>query len=51
MAQLANLCPQDIQEAKTLIPTLENMSDRNLDDSQLSEVLDQIQQLQSYNSQ
>jgi|MDTA01.2.fsa_nt_gb DNA-directed RNA polymerase II subunit RPB4 len=48
MAQLANLCPQDIQEAKTLIPTLENMSDRNLDDSQLSEVLDQLQQLQSY---
>ena len=32
-----------------LIPTLENMSDRNLDDSQLSEVLDQLQQLQSYN--
>ena len=49
MAQLANLCPQDIQEAKMLIPTLENMSDRNLDDSQLSEVLDQLQQLQSYN--
>lgn len=40
-SQLGNLCPDDAEEAKTLIPSL-RMPDRNLDNGSLSELLAQI---------
>lgn len=41
MAQIGNLCPQDVQEAKALIPSLD-MPGRDLDQSALAEVLEQV---------
>ena len=39
--QLGNLCPDDGEEAKTLIPSLK-MPDRNVNNGELSDVLNQI---------
>ena len=41
VAQIGNLCPQDAQEAKALIPSLD-MPDRQLDNAQLTELLNQV---------
>ena len=41
VAQLGNLCPQDAQEAKALVPSLA-MPDREIDNSQLTELLEQL---------
>ena len=47
--QLINLCPQDPQEAKALIPSLV-MENRDIDNAQLNEVLEQITSCKQYTS-
>lgn len=42
VAQLGNLCPETAAEAKALIPSLENMEGRMLDNAQLTELLQQL---------
>lgn len=41
VAQLGNLCPEDAQEARVLIPSLD-MPGRDIDNAQLTEILDQL---------
>ena len=41
VAQLGNLVPQDVQEARTLIPSLD-MPGRSIDNAQLAELIDQL---------
>ena len=41
VAQLGNLCPEDAQEARALIPSLD-MPGRQIDNAQLNEVLAQL---------
>ena len=47
VAQLGNLCPQDAQEAKALIPSLE-MTGRDIDNAQLTEILEQLNSFRQY---
>lgn len=47
--QLINLCPQDPQEAKALIPSLV-MEGREIDNAQLNEVLDQLNSFKQFSS-
>ena len=49
VAQLGNLCPGDAQEAKALIPSLA-MADREIDNSQLTELLEQLNSFKQYPS-
>jgi len=47
VAQLGNLCPQDAQEARALIPSLD-MAGRDIDNAQLAEVLEQLNSFKQY---
>lgn len=47
VAQLGNLCPQDAQEARALIPSLD-MPGRDIDNAQLTEVLEQLNANRQY---
>lgn len=47
VAQLGNLCPETAQEAKALIPSLA-MPDREIDNSQLKELLEQLNSFKQY---
>ena len=47
VAQLGNLCPQDAQEARTLIPSLD-MPGRDVDNAQLTEILEQLNSFRQY---
>lgn len=47
VAQLANLCPQDAQEAKALVPSLA-MPGREMENHKLNELLDQLNQFKQY---
>lgn len=49
VAQLGNLCPQDPQEARALVPSLD-MPGRDLDNALLAEVLDQLSSYKQYGS-
>ena len=48
VAQLGNLTPEDAQEAKALVPSLDNMPGRNIDDSALTELLKQIAEYKQF---
>jgi DNA-directed RNA polymerase II subunit RPB4 len=47
LAQLGNLCPQDAQEAKALIPSLDQPG-RELDREQLTQLLEQLNSFKQY---
>jgi len=47
VAQLGNLCPQDAQEARALVPSLD-MSGRDIDNAQLTEILEQLNSFKQY---
>ena len=43
-AQLADLCPEDVREAKTLVQSLVHVKDRDPDDAQLVRALGSLHQ-------
>ena len=47
VAQLGNLTPQDAQEARALVPSLD-MSGRDIDNAQLTEILEQLNSFKQY---
>lgn len=47
LAQLGNLCPQDTQEAKALVPSL-GMPERQQDSTHLTELLERLNSLKQY---
>ena len=49
VAQLGNLCPQDPQEARALIPSLDMPGrDQDVDNAQLAEILEQLNSYKQY---
>ena len=47
--QLANLCPEDAEEAKNLIPSLQDKLDHNeLDELDLEEIVQNLQAFRSF---
>jgi DNA-directed RNA polymerase II subunit RPB4 len=48
-AQLGNLCPEDAQEARALVPSL-NMEGRSIDNTELTELLQQLAQHRQYST-
>ena len=47
VAQLGNLCPEDAQEARALIPSLD-MERREIDNAQLTEILEDLNSFKQY---
>ncbi|CAG8468050.1 9691_t:CDS:2 [Ambispora leptoticha] len=47
LAQLANLCPEEVDEVKSLIPSLPH----KLEDEKIRQILDEIAALKKYQSQ